>query len=415
MLKKIPLFILILVTSLGFAQEDYTLMFYNLLNFPEAPPSNRDAILKDILQEIEPDIFMVCELQDADGAEIILNHVLNDLGETTYAMPAFVQNTSSSFQELQQHLYYRESKFSLHFTDIIETQLRDINYYQLEVLNNEESAPLYLDIFIAHLKASEGQNNELIRSNMVNDFTTYLANLPDDANVIFAGDFNFYTANESGFLQLVMGQANILFYDPLNAVGDWHTNANFADVHTQSTRTSNTNFDDFGAGGGMDDRFDFIMVSNNMMDEDNAVSYKENSYVTYGNNGNCYNKNISDTSCSGEFSQATRNLLYNMSDHLPVVMEVTNANATLSTENWTTSIELLSFPNGNVVNEQLQLKINTHSLSKAEIFIFDSLGKKIFNTIQTTSIEMIDVRHFSKGIYIIKIEGYPQIYKFMKQ
>lgn len=413
MFKKIPLFVLIWHTSLGFAQEDYTLMFYNLLNFPEAPPSNRDAILKEILQDIEPDIFMVCELQDAEGAGAILNNVLNDLGETTYSMPAFVPNTSSSFQDLQQHMYYNESKFSLHFTDIIETQLRDINYYQLEVLNNEESTPLYLDIFVAHLKASQGQNNELIRSNMVNDFTSYLANLPDDANVIFAGDFNFYTANESGFLQLVMGQANILFYDPINAVGDWHSNASFADVHTQSTRTSNNNFDDFGAGGGMDDRFDFIMVSNNMMDENNTISYKENSYVTYGNNGNCYNKNISDTSCSGNFSQATRNLLYNMSDHLPVVMEVTNANATLSTENWNISIELLSFPNGNVVSDELQLNLNL--TSAVEISIFNSLGKKLTSTVQNTSSKQLDVSYFSKGIYFIKIAGYPQTYKFMKQ
>ena len=406
---------LFLVTASSIGQEDYKLMFYNLLNFPEAPPSNRNAILKDILADIEPDIFMVCELQDANGADIILNEVLNDNGEPIYAMPSFVPNTSSSFQELQQHLYFNENKFSLHFTDVIQTQLRDINYYQLEVLNNAEVEPVYLDIFIAHLKAAQGQNNVLIRSNMVNDFTTYLANLPNDANVIFAGDFNFYTANESGFLQLVMGQSNILFSDPINAIGDWHNNASFASVHTQSTRTSSNNFDGFGAGGGMDDRFDFIMVSNNLMDENNTIAYKENSYTAYGNNGNCFNKNISDSSCIGTFSQNTRNLLYNMSDHLPVLMEITNANASLSNTNWTADEKLISFPNGNMVSNELHLKINPIAVENSELLIYDSLGKLLLSTKTNSSTKKINVSDFSKGIYLIKIGGFSKTYKFVKE
>lgn len=413
--KKIPFFLLLLVSSITYAQEDYRLMFYNLLNFPEAPPSNRTAILNDILDDVQPDIFMVCELQNETAANLILNDVLNDNQDVTYAMPDFVPNTSSSFQELQQHIYFDESKFSLHFTDIIETQLRDINYYQLEVLNNEAEDALYLDIFVAHLKAAQGTTNEVIRSNMVDDFTTYLASLPDDSHVIFAGDFNFYTANESAFLQLVMGQSSILFSDPINAVGDWNNNATFANVHTQSTRTSNNNFDDFGAGGGMDDRFDFIMVSNNIMDSNNSIVYKEDSYVAYGNNGNCYNKNISDSSCTGTFSQATRNLLYLMSDHLPVVMEVTNTDASLSASTWNASTEIIEFPKGNLVSNQLHINVNPEFTNQNEISIFDNLGKRLFTTSTHLSSQKIDVSHFSKGVYFIKISGFPKTYKFVKQ
>jgi len=411
-LKKTLFLLFTLYTCLSFSQEEYTLMFYNLLDFPEAPPSNRNAILKDILVEIEPDIFMVCELQNATAADLILSDVLNEMGETTYAMPNFVINTSSGFQDLQQHLYYDESKFSLLSTDIIETQLRDINYYQLEALQNEEATPLILDIFVAHLKAAQGQSNELIRSEMVTDFTNYLANLPDDANVIFAGDFNFYTANESAFLQLVMGQSNILFSDPINQVGDWNNNTNFSHVHTQSTRTSNNNFDDYGAGGGLDDRFDFIMLSNNIMDENNSIAYKENSYIAYGNNGNCFNKNISDTSCNGIFSQSTRNLLYNMSDHLPVVLKLENNNTSLSAANWSSS-ELLSFPNGNLVHNQLHLEFHTSISEKTEILIFDSLGKQLLSVKTNSSIAVIDVSNFSKGVYFIKIPGYTKTYPFV--
>lgn len=390
-------------------------MFYNLLNYPEAPPSNRDEILKDLIEEVQPDIFMVCELQNQIGANLILNNVLNSIGETVYTMPEFIENTSSSNQSIQQHIYFDESKFSLHSTDIIQTQLRDINYYRLEVLNNTNEEALYLDVFVAHLKAAQGDSNVLIRSEMVNDFTTYLANLPSDANVIFAGDFNFYTANESGFLQLLMGQSTILFSDPIDAPGDWNNNFNFSSVHTQSTRTSSSNFDGFGAGGGLDDRFDFILVSSNMMNENHAISYIPNTYVAYGNNGNCFNKNISDTSCFGEFSQQTRNLLYNMSDHLPVVMQLNNANASLMNENWNASKELLSFLDGNLVQEYLRLHYNSILSNKTEVLIFNSLGKNIKSIKGQAISEQIDISHLSSGVYIVKVVGFPQTYRFIKQ
>lgn len=415
MYKNFLVFIsFIFFVSLGSAQEDYTLMFYNLLNYPEAPPSNREVILKQILEEVQPDIFMVCELQNEVAANSILTNALNDIGDAVYTMPNFIQNTSSGNQDLQQHIYFDESKFSLNFTDVVQTQLRDINYYQLELLNTPAEETIYLDIFVAHLKASQGINNELIRSNMVNDFTTYLSNLPDDANVIFAGDFNFYTANESAFLQLVMGQSNILFTDPINAIGDWNNNINFNEVHTQSTRTSNNNFDDFGAGGGMDDRFDFIMVSNTIMNEENSIAYKQDSYKAYGNNGNCFNKNISDTSCVGEFSQNTRNLLYNMSDHLPVVMEITNTNTNLSNQDWASS-EIITFLNGNVVEDHLQLQFNLATSLGKHVFIYNSLGKVVREFKVSSFSEKIDLSNLAQGVYLLKINDSSETFRFIKQ
>ncbi len=47
------------------------------------------------------------------------------------------------------------------------------------------------------------------------------------------------------------------FYDPINRVGDWHNNPSYADIHTQSTHTV---YNNCASTGGMDDRFDFIMV-----------------------------------------------------------------------------------------------------------------------------------------------------------
>src|SRR5690554_7789810 len=51
--------------------------------------------LKDILDEYDPDIFMVCELQNQYGAYLILNTALNYNGEK-YMMAPFVPSQSGA-------------------------------------------------------------------------------------------------------------------------------------------------------------------------------------------------------------------------------------------------------------------------------------------------------------------------------
>ena len=53
-------------------------------------------------------------------------------------------------------------------------------------------------------------------------------------------------------------------FDPINRIGHWHNNSSFADVHTQSPRTSSFGG---GANGWMDDRFDWLLVSAQFLDE----------------------------------------------------------------------------------------------------------------------------------------------------
>ena len=288
------------------SQDTAKIMFYNLLDFPEAPPANRELILRDIIDEVQPDVFMVAELQDQNGADLILNQALNDDNSDFVSAP-FVLDTSGNGGSIQQLLFYNTKKFSLELTDIIQTSLRDINRYQLKALTSQsQTNPILIDFFVAHFKASQGSFNEQIRFDMALDFTNYInTNLDTDDNVIFAGDFNFYSANESGFQQLFIGNTIIPMNDPVNQLGDWHVESSFSSVHTQSTRESNNFFDDFGAGGGLDDRFDFIFVSGNILDDSHEVNYITDSYQTFGNNGNCFNEDISDTSCFGDFSQST--------------------------------------------------------------------------------------------------------------
>tara|TARA_B100000029_G_C17133500_1_gene799655 strand:- start:164 stop:688 length:525 start_codon:yes stop_codon:yes gene_type:complete len=100
--------------------------------------------------------------------------------------------------------------------------------------------------------------------------------------------------------------------DPISTPGNWHNNSSYSSVHTQSTRSSNES--DGGASGGMDDRFDQLLISE-------GINYINDSYVAYGNDGNHFNSSINSGNNSA-VSNNIANALYNASDHLPVYMDI---------------------------------------------------------------------------------------------
>lgn len=394
---------LMLCSIIIWSQGSARIIFYNLLEFPEAPPANRELILRAIVNEVNPDILMVAELQNQIGADLILNQSLNDTSNT-YASAPFIFNNSGSGGTLQQLLYYNTNKFSLELTDIIQTSLRDINRYQLKAITTQaDTNPILIDFFVAHFKASQGSFNEQIRFDMALDFTNYLnANLNNDANVIFAGDFNFYSANESGIQQLFIGNTIIPMNDPVDQLGGWHTNSSFSSVHTQSTRESNSSFNDFGAGGGLDDRFDFIFLSVNMLDPNHEIKYVNGTYQTYGNNGNCFNEDISDTSCSGFYDQNIRNLLWNMSDHLPLALDLEFEQNFLSL-NASLNQNILSLSHGNIAKQHLRVTINPNNLQSIDkLYVYDTTGRKLkLKTVDRAEVS-IPTDDLANGIYILR-------------
>ena len=111
---------------------------------------------------------------------------------------------------------------------------------------------------------------------------------------------NFYTSSEEGYQELLTA-----LEDPLDSPGNWHNNIDFVDIHTQSTRV-----EQFGGGatGGLDDRFDFILISNSL--QDNVIP---SSYTEPGNDGKHFNLSINNG-----ISDPVIDALYYASDHLPV-------------------------------------------------------------------------------------------------
>ncbi|MBT8375300.1 MAG: hypothetical protein KJO22_00375, partial [Bacteroidia bacterium] len=224
------------------AQTNVKVMFYNLLNYPlEDAVPNREPFLATVLSDYQPDLFLVCELNNETGANNVLNIVQNAVS-ADYTMATYVSNTSDDLtgnqNDLQNLLYYDSTKFILLEEIIVPTDLRDFNVYKLRLNTVDQNTnPIELYVVVCHLKASSGPDNAQQRFEMVQELDNYLNTLPASSNVLLGGDLNIYTANESAFQELLDVTNNITFADPPNRIGSWNNNVNFVDVFTQSTRT----------------------------------------------------------------------------------------------------------------------------------------------------------------------------------
>ena len=422
--KRNILFLILFCAFQLNAQTNIKTMFYNTLNYNSNTESqNRTPYLKTILEDIRPDLLMVCELKNEIASNYLFNNAV--LTHNSNFDKATFRYSESPATGLLQMVYYNKQKLNLTSEAIIPTETRDINHYTF-VLNTEnfETKPIKLEVFVTHLKASKGSDNRSKRLASTEIFKRELDRLPADSFVVFAGDFNFYTINEPGFQEIIDSSNSIKIIDPINRLcptfpdneidyfnDDFYNstyfwnNSSFADVHSQSTRSSQVNGD--GAGGGMDDRFDFIMLSENFTTSSDLY-YINNSYKTIGNNGNYYNSYVSNSSCSGDFSQETRNALYDFSDHLPIVLEMETPEKTLSIAKNNNAI---SFLKSNIVKRYITLKMNEKVNS---LIIYNHLGQSVLETTNINNdVFTIDINILSKGMYYLKADNNSAL-KFVK-
>ena len=409
MIKKLLFVIGIIWGIVVDGQTQIKTMSYNLMHFPSTTYYNestgtftdRTPVLKGIMDTYQPDILMVCELESSQGADQILQMALQT-SDNRYNRANFAYNQSSWDNTLQQLVFYNSQKLTLVSQDIVNTTVRDINHYTFQ-LNN---TLIRLDVFVSHLKASTGISNEQKRLEMVQQLTNYFASIPSNSFVIFGGDFNLYTSDEPAYRELLDATNPIVLVDPINSPGYWTSNYEFETIHTQSPLTTNYHFQlasggRDGATGGMDDRFDFILMSQNLINGP-QLKYVPGSYKAYGNNGNCYNSYISNTNCSGIYPQNLRNLLVNMSDHLPVVMTLETP-VTLDI-NQLTHKSQITFATANISSNEIILNVPSHFFGYYGE-IFNQLGQKmgVYNLNQESL--NIDISSYAQGIYYIKVKN----------
>lgn len=386
----------------------YNLMFYrettSFCNSTNNNTTTKDNAMKDIIDYALPDILVVNEMGGSSPINSfrLLTNALNQNGRTNYTLA----NNSGSGSNLVNMLFYDMNKFVLESQVTIDKDLSNNNLVRaIDVYNlryNDPNLAMHLDttkihVIAAHLKAGSTSANENERADATEAVMAYLDTINATGNYIMAGDFNLYSSTEQAYQNMInYVDPTLRFFDPINVSGNWSNRAIYSFLHTQSTRTSGGCF----AGGGMDDRFDFILASDEIMNETDKIKYVPNSYEALGQDGNRFNNTIispTNNSVPTVVSQA----LYDMSDHLPVTLDLKITLPISTAVEEVNTINPLKFQNPTNGNLILDLRNQKEKLQSIEIYNLS--GQLLFKKeLGSESYLAVDVSFLTKGTYFIK-------------
>ncbi len=405
--KFILSFLLFLCVTVS-SQDTIRLMHYNLLmygdNFAGCDEYNnnvndKNEYLKTIINYVKPDIVTVNELyKDSYFHDLILDNVFNING-VDYFKRGNPPNLSNGYTINQ--VYYNSKLFTLIGDDAIETYVRDIDIYRFSYNVANGSSNADLNCVVAHLKAGNSPEDASQRANETNALMNYLNNNNASGNYTMSGDFNVYTPSEVAFTNLILhANEDIRFYDPINKIGEWHNNSNYSNEHTQSTHTSG----ECPSGGGMDDRFDFILISDEIRDGTGDTEYLTDSYWAVGQDGLHFNKSLTASPQNTSVPAEVLLALYNMSDHLPVILDlVVDYNLSAGNNN----LESVDISYANPISDELNVTINRSLTKELSFDIYSLQGKLLYSSglqkINANQSITIPIEDLDPGMYFLNI------------
>ena len=388
--------------TLNSVAQDRTvrLMTYNLLNYRNTTSyctgsnnssSNKEGHLETIIGEIEPHVVVMNEIgSNPNNLTYLLNNAFNTVSATNWAMANHVHN---GFSSLVNGVAYRSDILGITNQWAITKDVDNnalvraidiVRFYYKDALLQGNSDTATFVVIGAHFKAGNSSSDAAQRNQAATAIVDWI-DAHNFENVFLMGDLNTYSSNESSFQSLIGGNT-FRFEDPITSNGNWHNNSSFASIHTQSTRTSGN----CHSGGGLDDRFDHILCSEDVIEGDAQITYAPNSYFAVGNDGNHFNNAI-NSGTNYSVSSAVLTALYSLSDHLPVIVDIEIDGQQLAIASHEGNWELPNpMPTGAILTlpEQSRLYISTLA------------GQELFETSETT----FTVPLLSKGTYLLRLE-----------
>lgn len=280
---------------------------YNPLNYGGI---SRTAQYRTILSQIQPDVLVLEEITTGQGA---VNAFKSDILD--FVNPSqWVAGPFTAGPDTDNAIFYRAAACTLLAHAVITTDLRNIDEWTLRP-KTHTSASTSFRLYAVHLKASQGSSEEAQRLSEVTSMRTRMETFAPGGSYAVLGDFNIYTADETPYQYMISPTHGLggVVVDPLEREGNWHDNASFADIHTQSPRTAQFGG---GANGGMDDRFDMILVSPANVDGE-GFDILPSTYTAFGQDGQHFNGNLI-TPPYAVVDSATARAIHDASDHLPV-------------------------------------------------------------------------------------------------
>ncbi len=413
-MKKIILVLILLwLGNLSFAGDTIAVVHYNLLfyghytSFCTQQNNNadlKDGYLKTIIDHTRPDIFTVNELGRGEhNADRILDNVLNVENEGKYSRAAYTNHANSNLLNM---LYYNNELFALYDEAVITSIVRDINLYTLyykdpELENGADTT--FVSFIVAHFKAGSSSQDQQTRTAEAQAVMGYIAQSGIRGNVIFGADFNMNSSFEQAYQLLTYHpDESIRFVDPIDKPGVWWNIPDMAPYHTQSPRTGTH---PCFVTGGLDDRYDQILVTREMMEGTRGLEFIEGSYETIGQDGNRFNQSLIDPPNYSEPEEVIQ-ALYDMSDHLPVKLKMATR------EILDTDVHIPSSgPELRIINpvkDKLEITLNDVMAGNAIIEIVSTLGKKVLSREKILHSSgnhfSVDVSGLPSGVYILRIQ-----------
>ncbi len=376
-LKRIIFVLFIGLTFTVFSQENVKIMTYNLLNYPDVDSAIRNPNFRKVIRNSNPDILVVQEMTSLAGMNGFLSNVMNAYGNV-YSMGTFIDGTDTD-----NGIFFRTSKFSFISNTRIRTSLRDINEFKIVHINYPADT---LRIFSVHLKSSGGAVNENQRASEVDSLRKFTSSLPANSFYMVVGDFNIYGDYEPAYIKLKqITNGNGHFTDAITMTGSWNQ-FQYRQYHTQSPRTRG-----FGGGstGGMDDRFDMILMSPGIFNA-GRIAYVPGTMTPYGNDGNHYNDSINrrpNTAVPDSVADA----IHYASDHIPVIATFTFGNVigiSGNNQNIPDKFELSqNFPNPFNPSTKIKFEIPDSERNNSfdtELIVYDMLGREVSVLVNTS-------------------------------
>ncbi len=424
-MKYTLLLLILLSISLRIsAQDSLRILQYNLLNYGNYSTFcnnvnnnhiTKEGHLRTIIGYVKPDIFTVNELSSVNAYhDRLLTEVMNSDGRSYYKRtPA----TNIAGSDIINMMFYDSTKLVLHSMHVIQLNVRDINLYRLYYKSNklQTGDTIFLNCIVAHLKAGDSNSDAQLRAVMAGNVMNWLQSNVAPGNYLLMGDFNVYTSAEPSYQHFTGSTAGAFqFFDPVNAPGEWNNNIDFAAYHTQSVTSSGG----CQAGGGMDDRFDFILATDEIMEGSMKVRYKQGSYKAVGQDGNHFNQSITNLP-NVTVPQEVLNALGRASDHLPVtmVLEVEAEQPGAITESLLVKDPVLI----RISKSEAIINLTAMKPNMVIVSILSSTGQQLqqynYQLLQGFNSINIPLRSLTSGMYLISIldmHGYRKTLKFVK-
>ena len=283
---------------------------WDIMGYPKWGGPARDSGFRLVLNRLNPDILTVQGMTETGGVTSFLDNVLNFSKPGAYA-PAYLKIDKNN----DIVLYYKKNTISFLSQKTILAAYLNIMEYVLRIKSGSGQGTTFR-IYGVHLFYSS--TTPANREKAARTLRNYLNTLPADSLFLVCGNLNVFKSSEKAYKTLTGSESDNdgRLLDPVDRSGEWHDNASFSSLHTQSTHK---NAGGGYASGGLDDRFDFILVSQALLDG-KALDYAKGSYLVYGNDGKHFNKSTNDTPYT--YPKTVLDALYLASDHLPVLVSL---------------------------------------------------------------------------------------------